>query len=559
MKRKAIILAGLILLLVGLSLTDSRSLAVAALGQVPRGIAIKLVQGLATVHGMSPVEIDHRNGRYRSAVEHLRLDALADSVADSSAVALSTLGVRTLGENATGSFGTLLGYSVAMGGDSDGLPGDEVVAGGYEYSDHFEERGMVMLLAAGQQPLKILGPRQHRAWFGHSVANNGNFDGDGRTDVLVGARFANARAGAAYLLLSGSMSFKGDSLEVDTAAGVIEFFVDRAEAELGFEVYFGGDWDGDGRAELVLRAHVDGVQSGGVFVVYSSKVEGERVELGEEGASIQIGIGEDYADLGRTITTIGDIDGDGADELLLGAQAASRYFSADRYVPSRFYVVMSRDLARRSAIGVEQIYLVAEAEEGAHMGSCVGRLGDMDGDGVADFSVGARYGRGRRGVLHIVSGAQLLLKASRGKPVSIDDLLLLTLLGESADDVLGWSCAETSADIDGDGIGEVVVGARGADGRVAAAGAIYIVAGREVRRAIGEGRRELDLDGSVAIKIGGDRHGARLGSKRRFAAAGDFDGDGLSDLAVGTPGWHEGGIYAGAVWIVSGVDLQRLF
>ncbi len=46
-----------------------------------------------------------------------------------------------------------------------------------------------------QLPLKILGPRQHRAWFGHPVANNGDFDGDGIADVLFGARFANNRAG----------------------------------------------------------------------------------------------------------------------------------------------------------------------------------------------------------------------------------------------------------------------------------------------------------------------------------------------------------------------------
>lgn len=118
-------------------------------------------------------------------------------------------------------------------------------------------------------------------------------------------------------------------------------------------MYFGADWDGDDRAKLVLRADVDGVQSGGV--VYSSPVQGNRVELGRGAASIQIGIGEDYADFGRTISTIGDIDGDGADELLLGAQVASRFFAAGHYVRSRFYVVMSRDLARRKAIGRGQV------------------------------------------------------------------------------------------------------------------------------------------------------------------------------------------------------------
>jgi len=137
-----------------------------------------MVQGLASVHGMGAVEIDHRNGRYHTAFEHLRRDGEPGPVADSTAVAIADIGRRYLGESNTGSFGTLMGYSVAMGGDVDGLLGDEVVAGGYEYSDYFEERGMVLLLSTARDPVKIYGPRQHRAWFGHSVANNGDFDGN---------------------------------------------------------------------------------------------------------------------------------------------------------------------------------------------------------------------------------------------------------------------------------------------------------------------------------------------------------------------------------------------
>ena len=63
-------------------------------------------------------------------------------------------------------------------------------------------KSVVWCCCSGQEPIEINGPPQHRAWFGHSVANNGDFDGDGRADVLVGARFANRRAGGAYLFSS---------------------------------------------------------------------------------------------------------------------------------------------------------------------------------------------------------------------------------------------------------------------------------------------------------------------------------------------------------------------
>ena len=70
-----------------------------------------------------------------------------------------------------------------------------------------------------------------------------------------------------------------------------EFGGAEVEAELGFEVYFGGDWDGDGRSEVVLRAHIDGVQSGGVYVVFSSRVKTRRVDLDAGQASVRVATG----------------------------------------------------------------------------------------------------------------------------------------------------------------------------------------------------------------------------------------------------------------------------
>ena len=96
---------------------------------------------------------------------------------------------------------------------------------------------MVSLVSNSGRDVRIYGPRQHYAWFGHSVANNGDFDGDGLADILVGARFAYHHAGAAYLIPGKSLASVGDSVDVEDLDGVIEFTVDESEAELGFLRY----------------------------------------------------------------------------------------------------------------------------------------------------------------------------------------------------------------------------------------------------------------------------------------------------------------------------------
>ena len=61
-------------LAVGLAISgwmNARSLAVAIFAQIPRSVAIKLVQGLTAIQGIGALEIDHRNGRYKAAIEHL--------------------------------------------------------------------------------------------------------------------------------------------------------------------------------------------------------------------------------------------------------------------------------------------------------------------------------------------------------------------------------------------------------------------------------------------------------------------------------------------------------
>lgn len=133
--------------------SDPRAVAIHIMRLMPRPVAVKFIQGLKTVHSIGPAEIDHRFGRFRAASEQMKIkDDLAN---ESSAVDVEKVATGYWGSNPRGDFGTLLGYSVAMGGDVDGNMGDEFVAGGYEYSDSYIERGMVSLVSNSGRDVRI--------------------------------------------------------------------------------------------------------------------------------------------------------------------------------------------------------------------------------------------------------------------------------------------------------------------------------------------------------------------------------------------------------------------
>tara|TARA_B100001250_G_scaffold183445_1_gene157870 strand:+ start:1073 stop:2659 length:1587 start_codon:yes stop_codon:yes gene_type:complete len=524
----------------------------------PRIVALKLVQGLTMIHGLSLTEIDHRAQRHQIAFKQLSNDNNPVNPGDINAIPITSIGTKYLGENKSNGLGTLLGYSVSMAGNVDGLPGFEIVAGGYEFTDDYAERGMAILLSDKRDPIKIFGPPQPRAWFGHSVANNGDSDGDGLNDVLVGARFANQRSGAAYLFSSKRLKNTSGPIEASVGPGIIEFITNSTEAELGFEVYFGDDWDNDRKSEIIIRANLEGYQSGGAYVVYSSKLTEGTLNLGQGIYEIEITVDDNYADLARSISTIGDVDGDGLDELLLGSQTASAFFGEKKYAPSRSYIAMSKDLSLQKSIGLNDLYIIQEVRNGDQLGSCSGRLGDLNGDDIDDFVIGARSAENQRGALYIISGKEVATKLTSGKVTNISELNPIVIVGEQEGDLLGWSCAEKNADFNIDGIVDVTVGARNADGAVSKSGAVYIISGAMLNSFQSQSKRPLTINIKNALKIGGDRHGAQLGSKRRFSV-GLFDNDAIPDLAVGTPGLHEGGVFAGALWIISGNLIRSHF
>ena len=311
----------------------------------------------------------------------------------------------------------------------------------------------------------------------------------------------------------------------------------------GVSVASAGDLNDDGLMDFLMGAPYEdeaGMGAGAVYV-FLGKAAGLTGLLSADQADF-VFLGESEADnAGASIAGVGDVDGDGRDDFLVGA----RYNAEGGPYAGAAYLVMGGSLMG------EPVRSLAEADikfvgERYHdnAGAEVSAAGDVDGDGLADVMIGAY----RNDEIHEDAGAAyLFLGAGLGASVVVDlGQADFKLVGENQDDNAGFSLA-AAGDVDGDGLGDVIVGARyNADGGLYA-GAAYVVMGAD-----------LDVPGVMPLS---EASGKLIGEESSdyagiaVAAAGDLDDDGLDDLLIGAPGVDDLGSESGAVYGVWGSQL----
>ncbi|MBK8979773.1 MAG: FG-GAP repeat protein [Planctomycetes bacterium] len=323
----------------------------------------------------------------------------------------------------------------------------------------------------------------------------GDLDGDGHGDLLVGAPGDARGAGTGRVVALALESLAG--LEVSSFTFYLSQVVGLPTTQdnrFGAALDVVPDVDGDGFADLVAgnratwpdpRPTGAVVLSGRTFQVIRQVLRG--VPSGEE--------------FGRAVAGVDDLDGDGRGDVILGA-------------PGTGEVVAYSTGPSLQASAV----LWSVRTGGDRFGEAVAAGPDQDRDGVDDVLVGAPGRNGSRpGYVEVRSGR--------------DGLRLLRLVGARIDDRFGRALCRV-ADVDGDGVDEILVGAEdyaqlhsGADGRLL----------RHIPSPTGS-----------------------RGFGTAVAAAGDVDGDGLGDLAISDFG-NDGWVYAistrdgRAIWATRGV------
>jgi hypothetical protein len=321
---------------------------------------------------------------------------------------------------------------------------------------------------------------------GRSVAGAGDVNGDGLADVVVGAYGADpggSFSGAAYVVF-GREAGKPTSL-ADLDDGMGGGFAVHGEVSLdfaGFAVGGAGDVDGDGLADIVVGAYGHdsaGDSAGRAYVVFGkadpAPVKLADVAAGQGGRAFDGAAAYDRA--GFAVAGAGDVDGDGFADLVVGAPLADG-LSQD---VGRAYVVFGGpDLASGplpELAAPPTGFTLTGVQSRDYAGTAVERAGDVDGDGYDDVFVGAPganphgadSGRG-----YVVFGGPDLASVSLNWIANGDGGFSLD--GEASEDYCGFSVAP-AGDVNGDGHADVIVGARGNDGKGDDAGRSYVVFG----------------------------------------------------------------------------------
>lgn len=398
-----------------------------------------------------------------------------------------------------------------------------------------------------------------------SVSAVGDMNNDGIDDIALGARGANNNAGATYVIFGRTGAFPAN-LDLGGLDGTDGFVVNGIDVSDFSAISLGGagDVNGDGADDLIIGAYWadPGGRSmaGESYVVFGrngsfpSSLQLSTLD-GSNGFVIE---GVDADDLaGFAVDGAGDINADGIDDVIVGAYFADPGGTSGA---GEAYVVFGSSGGFPASIEAGMLdgsngFVFAGNAVADGAGFAVSGLGDVNGDGIDDVAASAPtsdpLGRPGAGESYVIFGSSTGFAASLGA-ADLNGNNGTSFLGRDNSDLSGSSIG-AAGDINGDGVGDLIIGARQAGPGVAIQfGESYVVYGASG----GFGTAEFDLallNGLTGREFRASEIGDDLG--RSVSGVGDFNGDGLDDYLMGAPRANPDGSETGESYLVFGSAL----
>lgn len=418
---------------------------------------------------------------------------------------------------------------------------------------------------------------------GYSVSEAGDVNKDGVNDLIIGARDADPNdklgAGEAYIVFGEKSIGHQGELNLSELNGSNGFMIQGVTFSdlLGVSVSSAGDFNGDDIDDVIVGASLGGSNgkfgSGDSYIVLGSEKIGESGRLDLSDLKVGEGVvvnGINVLDsAGFSVSDIEDFNGDGIDDVVIGAHSAGRISNVnagESYIlfgSSEISAVLTLEL---SSLKGKKGFSINGVKAEDQSGYSVSGIGDFNSDGLSDLIIGAHFSdpenRTNAGVSYIIYGA-VGHAICNGKPVTVnlalgqqptdaDDVILGT---EQADNIKALAgndtiCSFGGHDVIHAGIGDdwvdagdgddKILGLEGADTLNGGAGIDEIIAGMGNDRVFGgEGNDTLNGGGGndeIDGGSGADKIYGQIGDDKLLGGAGDdslLGSDGVDEIDGG--------------------------
>jgi hypothetical protein len=321
-----------------------------------------------------------------------------------------------------------------------------------------------------------------------------------------------------------------------------QFIGENADDNAGYSISTAGDVDNDGLDDILVGAY--GNDDGGSYagktylILGSSLVNNNTINLADADYSFT---GENASDeSGISVSTAGDVDNDGLDDILIGA----RWNSDAGDSAGKSYIFLGSSLGINPEINLANAdYSFLGEASYDYAGIHVSTAGDVDNDGFSDILIGASGnddGDVDAGKVYLVLGASL----GNTSTISLSDADY-SFIGEQSSD--GVKKTYSAGDVDNDGLDDILISTNGNDDGGTDAGKSYIILGSSLGNT-----STIDLANADYSFIGENSYDY---SGYDVSSAGDIDNDGLDDILIGAFGNSQGGTASGKSYLILGSSL----